>query len=120
MAALIAGTGTIFVDLPYVFLQVQVEAGEQPAPPHFVEKLVESQKTQYAAVIFLATTIFAVKFSFMFFFKQLLPRTKKWYMWWWRFVFALLVPSALLFMFSDFVSCPYFGEDILSKSVLSA
>ena len=115
VVTLIAGTGLMLVNIPYAYLQQQVEAGLQEPPPNFIQTLEQDEKTQDAAVVLVATAIFAVKFSFLFFFRPLLPLTRKWYMYWWWLIFLLLIPSALMVMFVDFASCPYFGDAILSK-----
>lgn len=116
VAALTAGTGLMLVDIPYAYLQEQVEAGVEAPPPNLMDSLLQDQKVQNAATVLIATTIFSVKFSFLFFFRLLLQRTKKWYIWWWWTIFIILIPSAALFMFSDFISCPYTGEAVLSKA----
>ena len=106
----------MYVNIPFAYMQEQVEARVQSPPANFMEALVVDQKTQNAAVVLLGVALFSVKFSFLFFFRILLQRTKKWYVWWWWTVFAILIPSSAIFIFSDFIACPYTGEAILSES----
>ena len=114
IVGLIAGTALVFVDIPYVYLQEDVEAGLRAPPANFVFQLLHSEKIQDAASVLLAATIFSVKFSFLFFFRHLLRLQKK-LMWYWWFILVILVPSAAVFMFSDFIACDYFDERIICE-----
>lgn len=109
---LIAGSSLIFVDIPYIYLQEDVEAGLQMPPADFLTQLIHSEKIQDAGTVLLATTIFSVKFSFLLFFQHLLRLQKALTYYWW-FICILLVPSAAIFMFSNFIACDYFDERIV-------
>lgn len=58
-----------------------------------------------AASVLVWTSIFAIKFSFVFFFRKLTQRVRGIEIWWWIVVLAL-VPCALICMFLGFIICP--------------
>ena len=115
--ALISGTTVLYLDLPYIYLQEDVEAGLRPAPADLVSQLLHSEKLQDTATTLLGTTISSVKFSFLFFFRELLKQQKKMLVWWWC-IFAILIPTAAILMFSNLISCSYFDKRIFGKSCL--
>lgn len=114
---LIAGTGLTYADIPLIYLQENVEAGLVQPPPDIVARLIRSEQLQDGATVLLVGTVFSIKFSFLFFFKYLIKQQKKLTMWWWT-VFGLLIPIALLVMFSDFIACDFFDERIFGMIVL--
>ncbi|KAL6720096.1 hypothetical protein ACLMJK_002017 [Lecanora helva] len=116
---LIAGTILLYVDLPYIYLQEDVEAGLRPAPADLVSQLIRSEKLQDATAALLATTVVSVKFSFLFFFKALIWQQKRLVMWWWC-IFILVIPTAVILIFSDLIACAYFDQRILVKCVTSS
>lgn len=111
IATFVAGTTVLYLDLPYIYLQENVEAGRRAAPEDFVAQLIHSEKLQDAATTLLGTTIISVKFSFLFFFRGLLSQQKKMLLWWWC-ILVFLIPTAAIVMFSNFISCSYFDERI--------
>ena len=115
---LIAGTTVLYLDVPYLYLQENVEAGLRAPPADFVSQLIHDEKLQNAATTLLGTTIMSVKFSFLFFFRHLIQRQKKLLIWWWC-IFAFLIPTAAIVIFSDFIACPYSDARILGQSSLS-
>lgn len=108
----IAGTTVLFLDIPYIYLQENVEAGLRAAPADLISQLIHSEKLQDAATTLLGTTITSVKVSFLFFFRDLLRQQKKMLIWWWC-ILVFLIPTAAILMFSNFISCSYFDERIL-------
>ena len=111
---LIAGSTLTFIDIPYIYLQEDVEAGLQTPPANLLTQLIYSEKIQDAATVLLTATLFSVKFSFLFFFRHLLRHQKKLTLYWW-FVCFITVPSAAVCMFSDLIACPYFDERIVAQ-----
>ncbi|KAL8785605.1 MAG: hypothetical protein Q9213_003259 [Squamulea squamosa] len=114
VVTLIAGTVMTYLDIPYIYLQQNVEAGTQPPPADFVQQLIRSVKIQDSAVVLLNVTIFAVKLAFLAFFRGLIRRLKKLEMWWWC-VLAIVIPSSIILLCSNFISCAYFDERILGR-----
>ncbi|MCJ1404627.1 hypothetical protein MMC11_007853 [Xylographa trunciseda] len=109
---LIAGSTLAFIDIPYIYLQEDVDAGLQKPPANLLTQLINSERIQDAGTVLLTTTLFSVKFSFLFFFRHLLQHQKKLMLYWW-FVCFITVPSAPVCMFSDFIACSYFDERIV-------
>ena len=115
IVTLIAGTALTYVDIPYIYLQQNVESGAQAPPSDFVKRLIKSVKIQDSAVMLLSTAVFAVKLSFLIFFRSLLRRVKNLMIWWWC-VLIIVVPSAIIMLCSNFISCSYYDERILGKA----
>ena len=115
VVTLIAGTILTYVDIPYIYLQQNVQSGAEAPPADLVQQLIKSVKIQDSAVILLSTAIFAVKLSFMIFFRSLLRRVKNMMIWWW-FVLIVVIPSTLVLICSNFISCSYYDERILGGS----
>lgn len=112
----ISGTTVLYLDLPYIYLQENVEARLRAAPADLVSQLIHSEKLQDTATTLLGTTIISVKFSFLFFFRDLLRQQKRMLAWWWC-IFVFLIPTAPILMFSNLISCSYFDERILVECV---
>lgn len=118
LVTLISGTTVLYLDVPYIYLQENVEAGLRATPADIVPLLLHSEKLQYAAATLLGTTIMSVKFSFLFLFRNLIQQQKKLSILWWC-TFVFLIPTAAILMFSDFIACPYSDERIFGQSSLS-
>lgn len=115
VVTLVAGTIMTYLDIPYIYLQQNVQSGARAPPSDFIRQLIHSVKIQDAAVVLLSSTIFAVKLSFMVFFRSLIRRLKKLEIWWWCVLF-IVVPSSVMLVVSNFITCGYFDERILGKS----
>lgn len=115
VVTLVAGTVMTYIDIPYIYLQQNVQSGARAPPPDLIQQLLKSVKIQDAAVVLLSTTLFAVKLSFLAFFRSLIRRLKKLEIWWWC-VLAIVIPSSIVLLCSNFITCPYFDERILGKS----
>lgn len=112
ITTLISGTTILYLDIPYIYLQEDVEAGLRAAPADLVSQLIESERLQDAAATLLGTAIVSVKFPFLFFFRGLIQHQKKEMIWWWC-IFVFLIPRAAILMFSNLISCSYFDLRIL-------
>ncbi|KAL8688913.1 MAG: hypothetical protein Q9218_005289, partial [Villophora microphyllina] len=110
---LIAGTVMTYLDIPYIYLQQNVQAGTEAPPADFIQQLLKSVKIQDAAVVLLSGTILAVKLCFLAFFRSLIRRLKKLEIWWWC-VLAIVLPSSVMLVCSNFITCGYFDERILA------
>lgn len=111
---LVAGTVTVSLTLPYNQTEVNVAAGIEASPSDLTHRLDLNVKLQDAAAFLLNGSIFAVKFSFLFFFRLLLQRTGK-LQTWWRFVFVFTLPCAAICMCTNFMVCPAFGDRLQGK-----
>ncbi len=112
---LVAGTAMIFTCLPYNQTEVNVAAGVEALPPDLTHQLDLDVKYQDAGVFLLNAAIYFVKFSFLFFFRLILGNSGKLKTWWWC-VFIFTIPCAVVCMCTNFMECPAFGEEIMSKS----
>ena len=112
---LVSGTAIMFANFPLVYFQVQIEAGEVDFPSNFLEILVKDAKIQDSSTVLLCATIYSVKFSFLFFFRLLLQRMQKYYVWYWWAIFAVLIPSSIFSMVTGFVACPNLSETSLGR-----
>ncbi|KAL8896182.1 MAG: hypothetical protein Q9192_003220 [Flavoplaca navasiana] len=116
VVTLIAGTIMTYLDIPYIYLQQNVQAGSQSPPANFIQQLLTSVKIQNAAVVLLSTTIFAIKLAFLAFFRGLIRRLKKLEIWWWC-VLVIVILSSIFLICANFITCPYYDERILVKCV---
>ena len=112
IVAFISGTTILYFDIPYIYLQENVEAGLRAPPANLIAQLIHSIKLQASANLLLAATILSVKFSFLFFFRTLIRQQKKMILWWWCIVMLVIATTPVL-LFSSFISCPYFDERIV-------
>ncbi|KAL8671750.1 MAG: hypothetical protein Q9168_003745 [Polycauliona sp. 1 TL-2023] len=116
VATLIAGTIMTYLDIPYIYLQENVQAGTQAPPANLEQQLIHSVKIQNAAAVLLSATVFSVKLTFLVFFRALIRRLRKLEIWWW-FVLVVAVITSIILICGNFISCPYYDERILVKCV---
>ena len=95
--------------LPLQFSENETSLGLVKPGPDFPMNL------QTASSAMVWATVYAVKYSYMFFFKRLVRRVKKIEIWWWV-VFSVLVPVSIAGSLFDFTICPVFSPDFISKS----
>ena len=113
-ATFVAGTTMMYLDLPYVYLQQNVEAGLRAPPADIVSQLLHSEKLQDATTTLLGASVIAVKFSFLFFFRGLLRQQKRMLIWWWC-TLVLILPAAVMLIFGNLISCSYFDERVFGR-----
>ena len=116
---LVSGTITVSLTLPYNQTEVNVGAGIEAPPPDLMHQLDMDVKLQDASCFLINASVFAVKFSFLFFFRLLLQRTGKLQTWWWS-VFIFTIPCAVICMCTEFMVCPAFGDRILGEQPRTA
>ena len=109
---LIAGTGILYINVPYIYLQLNVEAGVQAPPADFLQQLLYDERLQNAVTVLILTALFSVKWAFLFFFRCLIGRTDWLRAWWWT-VLAILIPGTVFGTFTNIIACPYSGPSIL-------
>lgn len=106
--SLIIGTSLTYVNLPYIYTQVNIEGKIITPPVDFVQEFITEEKLLYASTIFLWLAVFGVKFSFLFLFRSLISRIRNLITWWWC-VFAMMIPIWAVCECGLFMSCAVFG-----------
>ena len=107
-----------YVQTPYMYTQINVEAGIIPAPSDILDQLVMDQKYQDTAAVFTWTVIYAVKFSFLFFFRYLIRRQRTSTIHWWV-ALAILIPAYVSCVVTPFIACATFGPDLIGSYLCS-
>ncbi|KAI9824019.1 MAG: hypothetical protein M1826_007552 [Phylliscum demangeonii] len=86
-ALLIAGSGLLYHDMEMVYLQEALVASSRPdfdrLPKDWLRKTILNQKTVWAYLVLSSSAIFAVKFTFLSFFRALVDRQQKMLRYWW-------------------------------------
>ena len=113
VVTLIAGTAVNFVMQDYLYEEVYANLGMKSAPSYDQMQYI---KLNEAASVLVWTSIFAVKFSFVFLFKRLIRRVRTIGMWWW-IVFITLIPTACISIVMVFISCSAFPSSYESKKI---
>ena len=111
ITTLCAFVGVIYSVKDLIYLSVYMSLGrEDPGYPldntfDYIKTFNYYGRMTEAASVLIWTSIFAVKFSFVFFFRKLTRRVRGIELWW-RIVVGALVPCALACMFLGFMICP--------------
>ncbi|CAF9936975.1 hypothetical protein IMSHALPRED_010973 [Imshaugia aleurites] len=111
----LAGTVMTYVDVPRFYLEGNVAAGLASPPKNYIPYLIMGEKLEDAVTTLIGVAIVSVKFSFLFFFRALLRQQKRMMVWWW-FVFAMLIPTAFIMIFSIFIVCAYWNSEVFGQS----
>lgn len=112
--AYLAGTVMIYVARTHFYTQQEVAAGLRVPSPNYIPFLITGEKLNDAITSLLGAAIVSVKFSFLFFFRALLRQQKK-MMVWWRCIFAVMIPTAVIMVFAFFIICAYWNEEVFGK-----
>ncbi|KAL8977649.1 MAG: hypothetical protein Q9205_006594, partial [Flavoplaca limonia] len=110
--ALIGGTITCYVHVPYSYVPQDVDPSTFQTTPEFISSLQQILRFQAAASTLLSVALFSVKLSFLCFFHAILRRVR-WLMIFWWCVLLFMVPVAIVFVCIVFLVCPYFDERAL-------
>ena len=78
-------------------------------PSDFLNQAFRFQKLNDAYLVLTYNTIFAVKFSFLFFFRMLINRVRQMKIYWWLVAAATGVVWAYG-VIGFFITCPYFDD----------
>jgi hypothetical protein len=114
VSTLIASNALFFAALPDLYLFAAVAAGQSLPPKNFIQAAADTATFAIAAEILSWTTIFAVKFSFIFYFRTLVRRLPRLTVWW-RIVIAICVLLAIVSICGALIVCPYVGSEILCQ-----
>ncbi|KAI4219626.1 MAG: hypothetical protein LQ349_008303 [Xanthoria aureola] len=114
VVALIAGTTTLYFDIPYIYVPQNVDPRTFHITPEFIAFLQQSLRFQASTCALLSVALFSVKLSFLTFFHGLLRKVRGLMIFWWC-VLLFMVPVAIVFICIIFMVCPYFDERVLVK-----
>ncbi|KAI4111615.1 MAG: hypothetical protein LQ339_000486 [Xanthoria mediterranea] len=114
VVALIAGTTTLYFDIPYIYVPQNVDPSTFHITPEFIAFLQQSLRFQASTCALLSVALFSVKLSFLTFFHGLLRRVRGLMIFWWC-VLLFMVPVAIVFVCIIIMVCPYFDERVLVK-----
>jgi hypothetical protein len=105
-----AATGIIYAFSHIVFLLNAIRFDSRILPTNSEKaQFINSSKFMYSYVALVWTATYAVKFSFLVFFKQIIEKvSKRITIYYWTIV-ALCVLSWMFSLSSPFIACPYFG-----------
>ncbi len=110
-AALIAGTGLYYAFIGILYTS---QAISFIPPPDFLQESEHAATHAFAANLLCWTTIFSIKFSFLFYFRALVNRLYKMEVWWW-FTLAVFIPITAMVIPGAFIVCPHTGPSILCR-----
>ncbi|MCJ1381360.1 hypothetical protein MMC17_004470 [Xylographa soralifera] len=96
-----------------VYTQVKNGLGLVPFDPTKIGQYLQSERLYLAASTLIWASLFSIKFSFMFFFQNLVRRVRMVEIYWWA-VMVFLVPSALINVFFGFFMCSNFTMEFLN------
>ncbi|CAO1596352.1 hypothetical protein XANCAGTX0491_000203 [Xanthoria calcicola] len=114
VVALIAGTTTLYFDIPYIYVPQNFDPRTFHITPEFIAFLQQSLRYQASTCALLSVALFSIKLSFLTFFHGLLRRVRRLMIFWWC-VLLFMVPVAIVFICIIFMVCPYFDERVLVK-----
>ena len=90
-------------DLPYLYRFFSVASGEKKPYPRLADDYRMMMKISFAVTAFFWTTLWAVKFSILFFFRKVMIGTAQMKRWW--FVCVFTAACFVGCIISEFTSC---------------
>ena len=111
-----ASCGTTEAARDLDFIQMEVNSGAALPTPDFPNQMLLYNKLDTAESILQWSTIFAVKFSYMLFFRPLISRVRFLEIWWWC-VMAVLIPAAIAAVAMSIYVCPYYDMSFLGNQI---
>lgn len=117
VASLIASTGLFFSLILFVYTFAAVAAGPaglESAPLDYINAAINATNVAYAADALACTTVFAVKLSFLFFFRHLIQRLRDLKILWWC-VLMICIPVGIVCICLPFIVCPYVGKLVIGS-----
>lgn len=118
VATLIASTIIFFWMLPSLYAFAAISAGLELLSVDYIDSATKTANVAFAAEVLAWTTLFAVKFSFLFFFRNLIRRLRDLEILWWC-VLVICVPVAVVCICLPFIECPYVGKTVLGSFSLA-
>jgi hypothetical protein len=112
LVALISSNALFFAAVPELYLFASASLGQIPPHKNFFQAAADTALLACAGEILSWIIIFAVKISFLFYFRTLIERMYRLTIWW-RIILAICIPVAIVSMCSTFIVCPYVGSEFL-------
>ena len=108
---LCAGTGVLYHLLPmlYFYERLNLNPTSVSMGSYTMEDLFWYQKMVYSYVVLSWASIFAVKFSFLFFFRTLIQRVSGGLFIYWKVVLVTTIITGCFNTYEVFISCPHFN-----------
>ena len=115
MAALISSHGLTFSSLADSYSFAHTFEAELPLSPETRERTTRTATYTTTSLVLAWITIFAVKLSFLYYFRTLVQRLPR-LMIWWQIVLIVCIPVAVVSICATFIVCPYLGYNMLGQS----
>ena len=113
-ACLIAATGLHFKLVPLAYLYVELEFGNKISLPFPISKLskdtIFTLRMLHAYTFLSWVVIFAVKFSFLFFFRALIDRVRR-LMFYWKIVVLITTVFGGISICDTLLACPHIDAE---------
>lgn len=100
-----ANTALTYVLIPYIYTKTDVGAGVKAPSAQLMQQLVLAQR------VFTWTTLYAVKLSFLFFFRSIICRLRNLMIFWWC-DFAVVILAYGACVAAGFMACSTFGPGL--------
>ena len=114
VTTLIVGTALTYIDVPYHYMQLDVQNKVQMPSSNWVQYQLKGIRIYISAVAMLVATLLAVKFSFLFLFRRLFWHLDKIMIWWWC-VLSFTISSATIVVSFYFIYCPHLDKKVSCK-----
>lgn len=98
-----------------VYLQIYVGLGWEKPSPDLIPRMLVFEKRIQAASALAWSSLYAVKLSFLFFFRTLIKRARRLKILWWVVLGCVIVGAAASIPLA-FVICSNFSDDYMRKS----
>ena len=117
---MIAATVLLLIIVPVIYWDevLVLDPGAATIPPDFIQRVLRYQQYIFSYLSITWTAIFAVKFAFLFFFRQMVDRVRPLEILW-RVVLGVTAVSWAICVSAVFISCPHFGLAARSSSCLT-
>ncbi|CAF9924735.1 MAG: hypothetical protein GOMPHAMPRED_003688 [Gomphillus americanus] len=100
-----------------IYLQIYVGLGWQAPAADFQDQMLIFEKRIMACSALIWSVIYAIKFSFLAFFRKLVDRVWKLEIYWW-IVMAITTACGITSIPLSFIICAHFGNDYITASQL--
>lgn len=113
VVSLVTSSGLFFHVVPKIyFVDTAPEAVLFLEASELIQETKEISIEAYVAEAFAWITIFSVKFSFLFFFRNLIKGVPSLRVMWWC-TLAITIPVACVSVVADAIVCPYAPDELL-------